>query len=285
VLAGREEGSLPTAVLAAPFPSPAPDSSASAGGAAAAYVPVLVEVDGPRLLAGAPSGTQPIEIYAYALDSEGRIGGHFSQTLGLDPATAGPALAGGGLKYFGHLDLSPGVYSLRVLVRNSRNGAHALRVVPLAVPDFAAASPILLPPFFPEPGGRWLLTREKEPGPAPFPFLLRDQPYMPAARPRLVAGQDAAVALVAYGLGRGELQAAARVLGLDGREVMPAGLSLLDQESGGAAGPDRFKAVLHPPAGLAPGEYLLEVSLADPARGVRGRSAVRIVVAPAPGAG
>jgi VWFA-related protein len=286
LLAGRTGGTIPAAVLATPFQAPG-------GAAEPAYVPVLIEVDGPRLLAGqqpakAAAGQKEVlaaEIYAYAVDAAGEIRGHFAQTLGLDLAEAGPALAAGGLKYFGHLDLPPGAYSLRVLVRNAGSGAYALLEVPLTVPTFAGA--VLLPPLIPEPGGRWLLTREPaagggpEPGErqVPYPFVLRDQPFMPAARPRLAAGQDAPVALVGYGLGGLAVQPAARLLTAEGREVAAAGLSLLDQERAGAA--ERWKAALHLPAELAPGEYLLEVSLTDPASGATGRSTIGVVVAPA----
>ncbi len=303
LLGGRPGGTIPAAVLAAPFQD-------AAGGLA--YVPVLIEVDGPRLLAGprsqpaqpapaddkararsstAAKSSKPgpgapaapaqevlaAEIYAYAVDEAGEIRGHFAETLGLDPAKAGPALAGGGLKYFGHLDLPPGSYRLRVLVRNAGSGAYALSEVALAVP--AATGPALLPPLFPEPAGRWLLARETERAggrQVPYPFVLGDQPFMPAARPRLVAGQDAAVALVSYGFGGAAAQAAARLLTPEGGEAAVAGLSLLGQERAGAA--DFWKAALHPPAALAAGEYLLEVSLSDPASGAVSRSTIGVVV-------
>ncbi|HET9229436.1 MAG TPA: VWA domain-containing protein, partial [Thermoanaerobaculia bacterium] len=46
VISGEENGAIPASVLAAPFPT----------GTEQAYVPVLVEVDGPALLAGHPAG-------------------------------------------------------------------------------------------------------------------------------------------------------------------------------------------------------------------------------------
>jgi hypothetical protein len=56
------------------------------------------------------------------------------------------------------------------------------------------------------------------------------------------------------------VQAAALVLGEDGKEVQPAELRVTGRERGGAAGPDRLTASLKAPQ-LAPGEYRLQVTL------------------------
>jgi hypothetical protein len=125
-----------------------------------------------------------------------------TQTVGLDVAKAGPPLRQGGFKFFGHLDLLAGDYSLRVLVRNGASGATGLRVVPVHVPAFAGGEPALLPPLFPEPPGRWLMVREEPRGEAKapaYPFLLRSAPFVPASRPVLTprrgtAGADRAIA-------------------------------------------------------------------------------------------
>jgi len=189
----------------------------------------------------------------------------FSQTLGLDLSKVGPQLKASGLKFFGHLDLPPGDYSVRVLVRNGKTGAFSLRVVPVKVPAFAqAAGPFLLPPFFPEPAGRWLMTREAKRGTAtgepPYPFMMRDQPYIPASRPVLGVGQDTQLSLVVYNLGEGEVKADARVLGADGKEVQTTDLKVTDRERGGSASPDRLTASFKAPQ-LSPGEYRLQVTL------------------------
>ncbi len=48
-----------------------------------------------------------------------------------------------------------------MLVRSEATCAATLRSVPLTVPSFAEAGPVLLPPFFLEPAGKWLLVRER----------------------------------------------------------------------------------------------------------------------------
>jgi VWFA-related protein len=275
IVGGVESGSISTSVLAAPFHLDAGPT---------AYVPVVVEIDGPGLLANLQGDVVPAEIYAYALDGSGAVRDFFSQNLGLALAKVGPQLKAGGLKFFGHLDLPPGDYSVRVLVRNGKTGAYSLRVVPVKVPAFAqAAGPVLLPPFFPEPPGKWLMAREAPRGAAaagqnvPYPFMMREQPYVPASRPVLGAGQDSQISLVVYNLGAGEVKADGKVLGADGKELQAADLKVTDRERGGAPNPDRLTASFKAPQ-LQPGDYQLQVTLTDGA-GARQTSTIPFVVA------
>jgi hypothetical protein len=251
LVAGEESGTLRTSVLAAPFP----------GSDGRAWVPVLVEVDGPSLLAGLDGWKVPVEIYGYAFDPEGQARDYFSQTLDLELLKIGAKLQQGGLKFFGHLDLPPGEWSVRVLVRNAATGASGIRTVTVHVPEFGPGSPVLLPAFFPEPPGRWLMVREARPeeGVA-YPFMAGDAPYIPASLPRLTPGQESPVSLVAYHLPPGEVQAEARVQTADGRDAGEGRLRVLERQPG-TDGADRLSAVFAPPAGLAPGQYTLLVTL------------------------
>jgi hypothetical protein len=229
-------------------------------------VPVLIEIDGPGLLAGKQGDALPTEIYVYAMDESGAIRDFLTQTLGFDLAKTEAALAASGLKYFGHLDLPPGRYSVRVLVRNGLTGAYSLRVIPVEVPAFAEGNPALLPPFFPEPPNRWVLAREAQKPGAPqvqYPVMLKQQPYIPASKPALTAGQESAMALVGYHLPAGDLAVRSRVLTKDGQEAGAGEVKLLSREGGGASNPDRLAATFRPPK-LPPGEYLLEVTVTGP---------------------
>jgi VWFA-related protein len=282
---GGGGGAVQTAVLAAPF----------RGAGDRAYVPVLIEADGNSLLgapvvpAGAAAelaiGTLPAEIYVYAMDKNGAVGDYFVQTLALDLAKVTPALRQAGLKFFGHLELAPGDYAVRVLVRNGLTGAFGARVEPLTVPDFAAGKPVLLSPFFPERPGKWLMVKERPRGEqsgAGYPFMAGDRAYVPASRPALVSGQQAALALVGWNWGPGELKAEARVLSFDGRDAGRGELEVTGREPGSELGPERLEATFRPPPGLAPGAYELAVT-------VTGASGSRTVTLPfavaAPGAG
>jgi VWFA-related protein len=153
VLAGVEGGLVRTSALAVPLPA--------AG--ASADVPVVIEIDGPSLLHLHKGDDVPVEIYVYAVDGKGKVGDFLTQTLSLDLLKVETKLLQAGLKFYGHLELPPGSYKARVLVRNGRTGAHGLRVLPLEVPagaPAAASGPVLPPSFYPDPRGPWLLVRE-----------------------------------------------------------------------------------------------------------------------------
>jgi VWFA-related protein len=251
VASGDEGGTVATSVLAAPFRTSAEK----------AYVPVLVEVDGASLLAGKMEGTAaPIEIYVYAMDESGAVHDFLTQTLGIDLTKNAAALKQSGLKFFGHVELLPGRYSVRVLVRNGLTGASGLRVVPVEVP--AQSQALLLPPLFPEPPDRWVIVREAPRGEqqnAPYPFIAREQPYIPSSKPRIAPEQEMALSLIGYNLPAGELSADSKILGTNGKEVGNGRIQIQGRESG-SGGLARLIGTFRAPK-LQPGEYLLEVTV------------------------
>ncbi|HXO27812.1 MAG TPA: VWA domain-containing protein, partial [Thermoanaerobaculia bacterium] len=290
VIGGGDRGELRTTVLAAPFAPPGRLGAAAAGGtatagvAAKAYVAVVIETDGASLLNGTAGDVLPVEVYAYAIDAAGEVQDFFSQSLRFELAKVIPLLDRTGLKFFGHLDLPPGDYSLRVLVRNAGNGDYGLSSERLTVPAFDRSPPVLLPPFFAENPGRWLMVRETAKGgerDVPYPFMLGDRAYVPALRPALTAAQEVAVALVGYNLPAGALEARATVLSADGRDLGRGDLTLDGRRPPDEAGAERLTATFRAPRGLEPGEYRLRIALVD-AHGVAHDSAARFVVA-APG--
>lgn len=255
VVSGQEGGPVGLSVLTAPFKMPGEK----------AYVPVLIEIDGPSLTAGNPGNALPAEVYAYAMDAKGTVADYFGRTLALDLAKVGPVVSKTGIKLFADFDLPPGSYSVRVLVRNGQTGATGLRVASLEVPAFTQGSPVLLPAFFPEPPNRWLMirqtkTRKEE---IPYPFMARDRPYVPASKPLLTPGAEAVMALTGYHLGAGPLAAQAMILTADGKEIGAGKVKVLGQEAGAGDGPERLTTTFQPPA-LPPGEYELLVTVSDP---------------------
>ena len=251
LMSGDEPGSIPTSVLATPFPKE--------GGTA--YVPVLIEAGGPALLAGNGPGELLAEIYIYALDENGGVRDYLAQALVLELAKVEAELREGGLRFLGHLELPPGRFSLRVLALNGRTGAYGLRTARVEIPEMGAGQPVLLPPLFPEPPGQGVLTRQasSDGGEVPFPFTQGEVSYLPDPQPELRQGQETAVALVSYHLA-GELKIRTQVVTLDGREVATGGLRVLGRESGAADGAQRLRAAFRTPS-LAPGEYLLRVTV------------------------
>jgi hypothetical protein len=98
-----------------------------------------------------------------------------------------------------------------------------------------------------------------------------------------VPGQAAAVSLVGYRLGAGELKAEAMVMTAEGKEAGAAKFQILGRDAAGptADGPDRLTATFEP-AKLPPGEYLLLITVTN-AQGGAGTSVAPFVVAGAKG--
>ncbi len=117
---------------------------------------------------------------------------------------------------------------MRVLVRNAETGRTGVESAALTVPPYDGTQPVLLPPIFLEAPGSWLLVRERagenQQASVVYPFTVNGEPYVPAARPALSAADTARLCLVAYNLGKGQLddlKVAGEVLG--GRRPEPAG--------------------------------------------------------------
>lgn len=274
ILGGRDGGSIPVSVLSAAFPAPGD----------LAYVPVLVEVDGPGFLGGLEEGTLVTELYSYALDRDGKVEDFFARRVGLDldAAATREALLASGFKYWGHLDLEAGDYVVRTLVRNGLTGESSLRSTAVTVPAGDGSEPLLLPPFFPEPVGRWLLGREsptERPEDLEYPFLLGEQPFIPAARPTLTRTASTFL-LAGYHLSEGPLALRAE-LSIDGTLVAAPDIALLERTPPGSGGIERLIVRLDP--GVVPaGEYMLALTVSDPAGEVRSTSRIAVVVRDSP---
>ena len=249
-------------VLAAPFRA----------GAALSYVPVIVEVGGRSLLEGQTGSKLNVEIYTYVSNAEGRMKDFFSQRVDLDLGKGRQAMLDGGVKYYGHFDLPPGDYHVRVLVRNAETGRTGVQTVRVEVPAYSQAQTVLLPPFFMEDRQKWLLVRENshegQQSSVVYPFTVDGQPYVPSARPTLRGESTARLCLVAYNLGKGDVTVQGQVLAADGTASPSGRLSKVQRTSTGIQGLDKLVATFDP-AGLLAGSYVLQVAVTDPATGRR----------------
>jgi VWFA-related protein len=263
LLTGGESGSridlrLTTAAFASPSETP--------------QVPIVLEVPGPSLLAGETAEKSGVQIYAYANDARGNLVDYVASELALDLSRARPTLEASGLKFYGTLYLPPGDYGLRVLVRNTSTGHAGIASARLAVPAIPGGAPSVLPPFFPEPAGHWLMVRgnpraDAPARPADYPFALGGESFIPSALPHLGNGADAQIAVVAYNFGSAgkpaPLAVDLRIVGADGKEIAaPARADKAsDVERGGG---QKRMYTLHP-TGLPPGRYALKVVVTDTA--------------------
>jgi hypothetical protein len=251
ILSGREGGALSSTVLAAPFWFQGTK----------AYVPVLLEIDGRSLIAGKKDDeVVGIEIYAYAIGRSGTVQDFLSQRMGLEIGKVKPVLLQSGIKFFGSMDLPPGEYEIRTLVRESAGGRSSSRSFALAVPQQGGA-PYLMTPMVPETPGKWLMIQEqgnddRERG-IPYPFMQGDQAFIPAARPQLPSGTPTQLVLMGYNLDA-KATIRARVLSAEGEEVSGPSVNLVASD---AAGHDTM-AVRFDPTGLRNGSYVLVLEIA-----------------------
>ena len=110
-------------------------------GAERAQVPVFVEIDGANLLDRGQGVLGRVEVYVYALDAAGKIGDFLVQAFLLDAEKIGEVLWQSGPRFQGTLQLGPGQYRLRILVRESQSKAAGLRELKLEVPAALIAGP------------------------------------------------------------------------------------------------------------------------------------------------
>lgn len=230
VLGSQAGGQIAISPLAAPYP-------AAPGQDGKTRVAVFVEIDGPSFLDHNQAEVARVEVYAYALKESLGVAGYLAEVFAVDVGELGESIWQRGLKFSGDLQLPPGTFTLRVLVRNYHSQAWGLAVVPLAVPDFAD-EPALLAPFFPGPQVRdgWLaVSRDtassRQDG---YPFVVQGEALSPATRPVLVARRELDAYLPVHDLppdlGRGSVE-----LGPEdgGGETLTAGLEVLGRDSVG----------------------------------------------------
>jgi VWFA-related protein len=256
-------------VLAAPFRA----------SAALSYVPVIVEVGGRSLLEGQAGNKLNLEIYSYVSNSEGQMKDFFSQRVDLDLGKdrGRQAMLDGGVKYYGHFDLPPGEYHVRVLVRNADTGRTGVHTARVEVPAYGQTQAVLLPPFFMEDRQKWLLVRENshdgQQATVVYPFTVEGQVYVPSARPTLRGESTAKLCLVAYNLGKGEVAVQGQVMAADGTASAPGHLSKVQRTATGIQGLDKLTATFDT-AGLNAGNYVLQVAVTDPTTGLRHASSL-----------
>ncbi|HWZ85491.1 MAG TPA: VWA domain-containing protein, partial [Thermoanaerobaculia bacterium] len=268
---------IPARVLAVAF----------ASGQESASVPVLLEIPGPGLLAADAGEKLTVEIYAYAVDGDGRLRDFFARTISADLVKSRGRLMAGGVRYYGELRLPPGAYRLRTLVRNASTGRMGFSVAPLEVPVFSEARPLLLPPVFLADSAGWISVEGagRADGIAaastnPFAALPGDG-LTPAVLARVAPGQASRLCLVAYHFAtadREELRLGSQLLAADGRPLEAVKLSVLGSTAPGLDGKRTLLLSFSAPPDLAPGQYGLRVFLQGGAGGPARQSTAPFLV-------
>ena len=239
---------------------------------AGVILPVVIEVDGPALLAGQKGDTLGLEVYGYALDPTGKLVDFAAVTSNLSLAKLGDKIRQRGLQVHAAFTLPPGRYDLRFLVRDAATGHQGSEWLDVNVPALDPSEVMLFPPLFMEPTEDWVILQAVSRGTAGVesPFRVEAVPFAPRARPLLVNGQAQRVCLLAYDAGRQYDPGAAfeikpQLLDAAGSPVSSGGFRL----SKAVAGEDGFRRFVldFTPTALQPGDYRLRVRFRDPSSG------------------
>ena len=267
VMGGQVGGTMPMSVLAVPVGGAQNDP----------YVTVLTEVEGSSFAAGTQGDVLPAEIYAYAIDNRGSIKDFFTMVIGVDLTKYGDQLRKTGFKFWGELDLEPGEYTVRVLMRNGLTGATSVQVAELTVPDRDEGQEMLLPPLFPEPMGKWIMAREQNRAerPSGFPFVMGGETFFPASRPVVANATASTMCLVGVDLAGRSIELSGEVLDAEGERVEGTAV-VLRSATGGSLANQVCTPVEVTVSGPTLGEFVLEITAADGASGDHWSSTIPI---------
>ena len=220
-----------------------------------ADVPVIVEVEGKSLLEGAKGTSLPAEFFVYAFDNQELIRDFAYQRVGFDLSKLREKLMARGVKFYSTLNLPPGDYTIRVLVRaeGSRNG---FRSIPLHVPGSGEPSAMIA--F--HDTGEWVMVKAPDrAGARPYPFSVEGKALIPSVVPVIAGGGPYDVALLTYNVAAENLNVAAQIEDAAGT-AQRALLSLVGRTSADDAGGVKLLFTFAPPQ-LARGDYSLVVNL------------------------
>lgn len=178
ILSDIPQNDLDVAALAAPFPKL--DGNAQ--------VPVILEVRGTDLVAAARNDTATVDIFVYAFDDTGLVRDSVYQRVQFELAKAGDKLRAAGMKFYGTLNLEPGKYVVKTLVRVAESDKKTYRRLDVDVP--AGGDVAVLQPMFFADAGDWVMVKaeSKAKTKAPYPFVLNGETFIPAARATLRRG-------------------------------------------------------------------------------------------------
>ena len=250
ILSGQRGGELKASTLAVPLE----------GTDAEVRLALIIDIEGSSLLEGQPPEEDLItEIYAYALDEAGGVGGFLTQAFRLDLEEYRPLLQRQGVKFLGALKLPPGFYTLQVLIRQRRSDRFNLQSLALAVEKPDKTNSELLLPLFPEPPEPWIVVgqapAEGESTLAGLPWDLGTVPALPATFP--VLRNDRATSLFLMGEAAGEDSLVARLKDTSGAVVTSLDLELGESKPG--PGGRSMRSVRLSPTRQVPGQYFLEI--------------------------
>lgn len=138
LMSGQQGGDIPLGALALPIPG-------EGNAADRARLLVRVRLGGKDLLAGQTANVLRIEGDLYALGTGEAIAASALERIEIDLGSQRAVVERDGVDFLAGLDLKPGAYSLRMLVRNLDTGKLAVRNFSITIPDLASLKNAPLP--------------------------------------------------------------------------------------------------------------------------------------------
>jgi VWFA-related protein len=245
-------------------------------------LPVILQADGPALVQGASSKELSLEVFGYAFDAEGQVRDVVTLSPVVDLGAVKARLEGKGLQVITAFAVPSGPVDLRFFVReksSQRTGSLRLRVeMPASDGDGVVLSP---PLAMDDPSTRLVVTAPSRSLPRlEIPFRLAEAPFTAEPRPTLANGVARDVCVMAWGGGirsdrARDVEFESELVDASGSSHdVPLDVSRLVPDADGVG---RYVLTLRP-KGIAPGAYLLRMSLYDPASGATGSSELAVQI-------
>lgn len=251
LMTGSEVRDVPLAVTAMPVP----------GASDVARVPVVVDITGAKLLEGATGANAAANVFVYAFDAQGKVHDYAQQRVALDLAKSGDAVRATGVRYVSALELPPGEYSLKTLVRVDGTGRTGLTTTRVVVPKYDATA--VLPPITAGDATGWVTLVSPARGAAAAEILtLGETPFVPGTRVEMPAGGERQIVLLVRGHAVEKLAITPMLVAADG-SAQAAPLTVIGRTSPDAHGVAKLLFRMQP-KDIAPGSYELRFTVVPP---------------------
>lgn len=257
VMTGVGPNDLAFSALCLPFPAPGDLQTLG----------VVVQVP-KEVLPWGDGHASAVEVYGYGVAEDGSVIDHFAQLVRINPAEADPTGTSRGISLFGTLNMPPGRYTVRLMVREQESGRSGAQFLDVNLPPHDPNRGFLLPPMVVDEPGSWLTLEmgKGQTGRAARPFEVDGQPFVPRATFQLKSGQAQKVVLIAYepslrGDPAADIQIRSSLTDKDGQQV-PAGFLRVQKVLNDGAGRRTYLLGYTPEISL-PGDYTLRVGLGE----------------------
>jgi VWFA-related protein len=272
VMTGVGPNNIAFSALCFPFPAAGPEQ------------PLGVVVQVPKeALPWGDGQASAVEVYGYGVAEDGTVVDHFAQLVRINPREADPDGVSRGISLFGTLNLQPGRYTVRLMVREQESGTSGVQFLEVNVPPRDPSRGFLLPPMAVDDPGSWLTVEvgKARSGHAARPFEMDGQPFVPRATFQLKSGQAQRVVLIAYEPTRrtdptNDIQIRSSLTDQDGKQV-PAGFLRVQKVLHDGEGRRTYVLGYTPEVSL-PGDYTLRVGVGE--AGSRLESYTRLKMVP-----